>query len=75
MDKQVIWNNILAERDRQDEKWGKMPRNVPHPEWLSILVEEVGEAAEANNRHDGAELLNELIQGAAVIVSWLEDKF
>lgn len=43
--------NVLAERIRQDEKWG-LQHHFYH-EWLAILVEEVGEVAQAIlERHD-----------------------
>lgn len=37
---------ILDERDRQDVKWGVL-QNHSLPEWMTILVEEVGELATA----------------------------
>lgn len=39
-----IFDDIQRERDRQDEKWGSQ-RNLDLPVWMSILTEEVGEAA------------------------------
>lgn len=50
---------------------------VPHTRRLAILMEEVGEAAEAvldvGDRPDGlAHLETELIQVAAVAVAWIE---
>lgn len=39
---------IIAERQRQDEKWGFPQNNTPF-EWVSILTEEVGEFAQATN--------------------------
>ncbi len=39
---------VHAERDRQDVKWGYPQNNTPF-EWVSILMEEVGELAEAVN--------------------------
>jgi NTP pyrophosphatase (non-canonical NTP hydrolase) len=42
---------IMAERARQDEKFGDQSAHSP-VEWISILTEEVGEAArEANDLH------------------------
>jgi len=38
----------IAERRRQIEKWGNQSGNHPF-EWMSILMEEVGELAEAVN--------------------------
>lgn len=39
---------LLAERQRQDEKWGDQSGNHPF-EWMSILGEEFGELCEAVN--------------------------
>jgi len=39
---------VLAERERQDAKWGYPQNNTPF-EWVSILTEEVGEFAQAVN--------------------------
>ena len=36
---------ILDERDRQEEKWGVQDHSLP--QWMVILVEEVGELASA----------------------------
>lgn len=43
-------DKIVAERRRQDTKWG----NQHHPcaVWLAILLEEVGELAEAINEQE-----------------------
>ena len=72
---------IVAERDRQDKKWGHP--SVPelrdrHPfHWLGILVEEVGEAAEEIVENPSIpvwcpEMRREVVHVAAVAVSWLE---
>lgn len=39
---------VVAERQRQDEKWGDQSGNHPF-EWMSILGEEFGELCEAVN--------------------------
>ena len=39
---------VIAERDRQDEKWGDQSSNHPF-EWMSILGEEYGELCESVN--------------------------
>lgn len=62
---------VAAERVAQDKKWGEQNH---HPaEWLSILMEEVGELASAVNCYEWGyekqrafELEKELIQVAAV---------
>ena len=76
MPQEKIIDQILQERKRQDMKWGIQNHN--HANWLLILTEEIGEAAkEANEIHfrdgDVEKLKTELIQSAAVIVSWLEN--
>ena len=71
-----IFDDILAERLRQDEMWG--PQRHEWPIWSAILTEEVGEVAEACLRaHWGMDadldhLREELIQVAAVAVHILE---
>lgn len=74
-----INNELALERARQDNKWGE--QNCHDFEWVSILTEEVGEAAaeanEANftsgkNRGDFTKLRAELVQVAAVSVAWIE---
>ena len=73
---------IDAERDRQHEKWGEQNHNPL--EWLAVLTEEVGEAAQEalRWRFDGDSearrwifanrLHEELIQVAAVAVAAAE---
>lgn len=72
-----ILEDVLRERERQDEKWGVQTH--PPEIWLTILAEEVGEAAqevltkrfgEAGNGH--GDIREELIQAAAVLVAWVE---
>jgi len=70
--KDIIVQAVLAERDRQDEKWGRDFQGRNHAFWLAILMEEIGEAARAYLEHDRGKLREELIQSAAVIFSWLE---
>lgn len=65
---------IQAERDRQDAKWGSQ-RRLPPDTWLRILVEEVGEVAEALNDHDDKNYPVELVQVAAVAVAALESYY
>jgi NTP pyrophosphatase (non-canonical NTP hydrolase) len=44
MDTEDIINDIRAERERQEDKWG--PQHHTPEEWMAILAEEVGEAAQ-----------------------------
>ena len=63
---------IYDEMGRQDIKWGK--RYTQHDSiWLTILVEEVGEAAECilQNEKTIYDLESEVTQVAAVAQQWL----
>ena len=74
---------IIAERRLQESKWGIQTHS--DFKWMSILMEEVGEAAAAVNdrpnydnqsesaKDDYAPIIEELIQVAAVAVAYLED--
>lgn len=78
----LILDEIGAERARQDAKWGEQ-NHEPH-RWLSILMEEVGEAAQAaNDSWDHRKTLTEqaykqecyreeLVQVAAVTIAMIE---
>lgn len=62
---------ILAERRRQDRKWGP-DRNLSHLEWFTIMSEESGECAKSILETDFENLEKEIIQVAAVAVAWFE---
>ena len=68
----TIIDEILVERQKQDEKWGVQNHNSWY--WLAILMEEVGEVAHAicGKRHDFLNYREELIQVAAVAVAMIE---
>lgn len=67
-----IVRKIMAERDRQDDKWGA-DRMLEDSLWLTILAEEVGECAKGILKHHTPEMLEqEVVQVAAVAVAWLE---
>jgi NTP pyrophosphatase (non-canonical NTP hydrolase) len=73
-------DRVLSERLRQYSKWG--PQKHSAPEWLAILAEEFGEAAQAtchfnfdpeNVRKERCEhLRGELIQTAAVAIAFAQ---
>lgn len=63
--------DVLTERDRQDWKWGSQ-RQLSDQEWLTILVEEVGEAAKDILDRKPDHLRTEVTQVAAVTLAWLE---
>lgn len=70
------FERIAAERRRQVEKWGAY-HDPGDGVLLAVLVEEVGEVGKALNEHWPApmrdhEIEAELVQVAAVCVSWLE---
>ncbi|MBN6205563.1 hypothetical protein JYK21_03785 [Ralstonia pickettii] len=72
-----VINDIDQERNRQDYKWGKQVHD--YSVWLTILVEEVGEVAQAiQSTHgwgkstDSNDLYRELIQVAAVATAVAE---
>jgi hypothetical protein len=72
-----IVSQILNERSAQDEKWGEQNHNPV--EWMSILMEEVGEASKEaieNHLNPDTKILdkyrNEMIQVAAVALAMIE---
>ncbi len=80
MTRQQIWDAILAERQRQGEKWNRehdwgygdcSSDAVSAAVKAAVLAEECGEVARA--ALDGSTgLAGELVQVAAVAVAWLE---
>lgn len=76
-DDKARWiKEILAERERQDQKWG-YPQKNSFCEWASIIAEEVGELSkELNELNFGRGTLNQMeaeaVQVAAVALSILE---
>ena len=67
-----IIGKAVAERKRQDAKWGRSFPGRTDDRWLTIATEELGECANAILSHDEADLTTEIIQLAAVCLSWLE---
>ena len=70
MKKLKIIESILAERDRQDYKWGEQNHEIF--KWLAILGEEVGEINKAALENQYDETIKELIQTGAVVVAMIE---
>ena len=67
-----IFDLIRTERKRQDDKWGIQRQHDMI--WLAILVEEVGEVAQAILKKESKERIKtELVEVAAVAVAWLEN--
>ena len=69
-----IFELIIKERERQDKKWGNMPKHLSDVIWFTILLEEVGEVAQDILKQNWQHIKIELIQVLAVGVSWLEDE-
>jgi len=76
--RELIHEDIDAERNRQDAKWGFPQYNSPM-EWAAILSEECGECVkELNNfqlagkRENFDKAMKEAIETAAVAVSIIE---
>ncbi len=68
---------ILDERDSQDDRWGLQDHSLP--EWMTILMEEVGELAAATlthrfgkQNHPNSDWREEAVQVAAVALAMLE---
>jgi len=66
-----LFGEILSERDRQDEKWGSQ-RTLSDLRWLGIVIEEVGEAAEAILSDNMEQTRKEVIQVCASALAWIE---
>ena len=65
-----VMEDILAEREFQDYKWGDQVKNS-NSLWNVIATEEVGEAAK-EIYENGDNLYHEVIQCAAVYMAWAE---
>lgn len=72
-----VLREVKRERLRQNKKWGL--QRHPYGDWLKILVEEVGEVAQAMQKDsvsakdsDADDKYTELIQVAAVAVAIAE---
>ena len=59
--KEVVFIDVISERNRQDEKFGP-DRNLKPLQWLSILMEEVGEFAQECNKQEN---MHESLEEAA----------
>ena len=76
MNKEQYDERVAAERERQEEKhqsFHELYDKVPH-DWFVILVEEIGEVSKAINEGNEENMIEELIQCAAVIKAWLTDE-
>ncbi len=78
-----LLDEVRRERQEQDAKWGRSFVGRSHTDWVAILGEEFGEVARAVTEFNAtrthseyrmrkAEMRAELIQVAAVCLSWVE---
>jgi NTP pyrophosphatase (non-canonical NTP hydrolase) len=65
-----VLDEVAAERRRQNDKWGE--QNHSPERWLTILAEEVGEAAYSYLEDDRDNYRTEMVQVAAVAVAAIE---
>ena len=65
-----IYDEIKAERKRQNEKWGEQNHHPLY--WLNILMEEVGETSQAALQLRHEDYRREMLQCAAVAIAALE---
>ena len=73
LDQHTVMSLIQQERIRQDKKWGTEFHGRPDMHWYTILAEEFGEVAKAILENEPENALEaEIVQVAAVCVSWLE---
>lgn len=66
-----VLQEVAAERERQDAKWGAQ-RTLPADTWIRILGEEYGEVCKAVNENNPHDYRAELVQVAAVAVAAIE---
>jgi len=67
----VVLEQVLAERESQDLKWGDQTFNSDD-HWTVILTEELGEVAREVFENRETDMYNEIIQCAAVCFAWAE---
>ena len=65
----LVLDEVALERQRQEDKWGQ--QNHEPFKWMTILMEEVGEAAK-DALENKSTYRDELVQAAAVAVAAIE---
>ena len=70
--KEALNDLIQMERNAQDEIWGEQRHT--DEKWITILLEELGEAAEAVLEKNDVALLVEVVQVAAVLENWVTSR-
>jgi hypothetical protein len=71
----MVMNLVRQEREKQDEKWGPIAgraHDTLDGDWITILAEEVGEAAHEVLEGQTKKAVDELVQVAAVAVAHIE---
>ena len=71
MTRATVLQAVLAERERQDSKWGDQTQNTDE-HWTVILTEELGEVAREVYEKRSAGMFEEIIQCGAVCMAWGE---
>ena len=66
-----VLEQVLAERELQDLKWGDQTFNSDD-HWTVILTEELGEVAREVYEKNESDMYEEIIQCAAVCFAWAE---
>jgi hypothetical protein len=66
-----VLEQVLAERESQDLKWGDQTFNSDE-HWTVILTEELGEVAREVYEKNESDMYIEIIQCAAVCFAWAE---
>lgn len=64
---------VFAERNSQDAKWGT-PQHRTNSQWLCIILEELGEAAQAMLQGKWQQMESEIVQVAASALCFLEER-
>jgi len=67
----TVLEQVLAERESQDLKWGDQTLNSDE-HWTVILTEELGEVAREVYEKNESDMYSEIIQCAAVCFAWAE---
>ena len=70
--KEAFNDLIQIERNAQDEKWGEQRHS--DEKWLTIILEELGEAAKAVLEKNEEGLLEETVQVAALLQAWVTSR-
>ena len=68
-----IASKLIAEQTNQILIWGKKEQEESDGTWMIVLMEEVGEAARSILEGSPHHLRQELIQVAAVAMSWIDN--